>query len=81
MSEGQPIKGLPPGKYPWVEHVTCRGESGRGCGATYKADYRQDRDWSFCPQCTGEVGKRCLRIFDPEQWRYLTWNSEKEEYE
>ena len=43
-----------PATYPWVEHVRCTG-----CGCNYKADYRQERDWSRCPRCTGEAGKPC----------------------
>ena len=39
--------------YPWQETVKC------ACGRTYGVDYRQDRDWSRCPWCTGEAGKPC----------------------
>lgn len=45
--------------YPWQEHVFCRA-----CGRMYRADYRQDRDWSFCPGCTGEAGKPCRNVED-----------------
>lgn len=51
--------------YPWREHVRCDG-----CGRGYIADYTQDRDWSRCPNCTGEAGKAAKRIFDPKTW---TW--------
>lgn len=45
--------------YPWQEHVWCRS-----CGRMYKADYRQERDWSRCPACTGEAGKPCGNLKD-----------------
>lgn len=40
--------------YPWQERVYCTG-----CGQLYRADYRQERDWSRCPVCTGEAGRPC----------------------
>jgi len=43
--------------YPWQEHVWCRR-----CDRLYRADYRQDRDWSACPDCTGEAGKPCRNV-------------------
>ncbi len=52
---------LPPLKdrvgYPWQEHVWCQR-----CGRRYQADYRQERDWSACPVCTGEAGKPCRNL-------------------
>ncbi len=71
---------LPPGRYPWVETVWCRGEDGGGCGRRYTADYRQDRDWSYCPACTGEAGQRCQRLYDPERRLWLRWDEAAGDY-
>jgi hypothetical protein len=69
-----------PAPYPWKETSFCRGEYGDGHGALYTVDYRQDRDWSRCPQCTGEAGKRCLRIFHVQEKRWYEWNEAAQEY-
>jgi hypothetical protein len=68
------VKELPPGAYPWVETVWCRGENGWGCGRMYAADYRQDRNWAFCPACTGEAGRRALRVFLPQERAWYAWD-------
>ncbi len=58
---------IPKAGYPWQETADCRR-----CGWMYTADYQQERDWSYCPTCTGEAGKPATRIFDPKTRSYCT---------